>query len=67
MIRLIGLAVAAVGGYVAWMGWQEQQSMGSRLHEALAGSPSDRALWMLGLGALAALIGMILVVRGKVG
>jgi uncharacterized membrane protein YidH (DUF202 family) len=64
MTRLLGIVLVGAGALLAWMGWQEKQTIRSRLEEVLRGSPSDRVLWMLGIGAVVVLIGLVLAVRG---
>ena len=57
MDRYIGWGMVIVGAILAWYGWQEKQSVGSKLKEAISGSPTDSALWML-IG------GVVLIVAG---
>lgn len=61
--RVIGVVLIAVGAILLWQGWQAKQSFGSRMSEALQGSPSDQAIWMLGAGAVAVVVGVVLAMR----
>ena len=58
--RITGLVVAVVGGVFLWLGWQEQQSLGSNINQFFTGSPSDRALWYLIGGGALLVIGLLL-------
>lgn len=58
--RLVGLIAIVVGAGLAWYGWQEKQSLGSQVSEALTGSPTDRALWMLIGGGVLFVVGLAL-------
>ena len=64
--RIIGIAVAAAGAVLAWIGWQEKQSLSSGISQLVTGSPSDRALWFL-IGGGALLVTGLLLAAGVVG
>lgn len=46
--RLLGLVMIVAGAIIGWLGWEEKQSIGSGLKSAITGSPSDKAVYMLG-------------------
>lgn len=62
--RIIGLVLALVGAVLLWQGWQEHQSVGSRIVQTLQGSPSNHVMWLLGAGVVLAVVGILLAVRG---
>ncbi len=57
--RLIGAAAAVVGAALLWVGWQEQQSVGSKVSQLVTGSPSDRAIWYLIGGGVLVVLGLV--------
>jgi len=61
-MRIVGLVVLAVGiALLAW-GYQTHESVGSQVAEAVTGSPSEKAIWLLGGGAVASAVGLVLLV-----
>lgn len=62
---LIGMLMIAAGGIVGWLGWEERQSIGSGLKRALTGSSSDKALWMLAVGAILVAVGLVVTARSR--
>ncbi len=63
MNRWIGLGMIVAGAIVGWFGWQEYQSVGSKLTEAVSGSPTDNAIWMLVIGAVLVVVGLGMTYR----
>ncbi len=61
--KLLGAALVVVGMVLLWQGWQAKQSLGSRISETLGSGPSDQALWLLGAGAVAVVVGAVLALR----
>lgn len=61
---IAGLVMIAAGAIIGWLGWEEKQSIGSGLKSALTGSPTDKAVWMLGVGAVLVVVGLV-VLRGS--
>jgi divalent metal cation (Fe/Co/Zn/Cd) transporter len=62
--RIVGLLLIVAGAFVLWQGWQTYQSVGSRISRAVQGGPSSESLWMLGLGIVLAVAGIVLAARG---
>jgi TRAP-type C4-dicarboxylate transport system permease small subunit len=63
-VRVIGAAMVVAGAVLGWFGWQEYNSFSSSISSALSGSPTDRAMWMLGGAAVLLLLGLGLALRG---
>jgi uncharacterized protein YjeT (DUF2065 family) len=63
LLRIVGVGLIALGALLLWQGWQMRQSLASRITDAIQGSPSDQVLWLLGGGALAAVVGLVLLLR----
>ena len=61
--RIIGLVLIAAGAIVGWLGWEEKQSLGSKLSETFAGAPSDKATWMLVIAAVLVVVGVVAIIR----
>lgn len=58
MLKGLFAALTLIGIALLWWGIQAQRSFGSQVTETFTGSPSDKAIWLLGAGAIAALIGV---------
>ena len=65
MQRVIGIAILVVGVVLIVFGMQASASLGSRLSELVTGAPSDRTIWLLLLGVVAAVIGLGLLLTGR--
>ena len=65
MQRVIGIALLVVGVVLIVFGTQASTSLGSRLSELFTGAPSDRTIWLLVLGAVAAVIGLGMLLVGR--
>ena len=65
MQRVIGIAVLVVGVVLIVFGMQASASLGSRLSELFTGAPSDRTLWLLVLGVVAAIVGLGMLLVGR--
>ncbi|MCZ6843452.1 MAG: DUF3185 family protein [SAR324 cluster bacterium] len=63
MNRIIGLVLIAAGAIVGWLGWEEKQSLGSKLTETFSGSPSDKAVWMLIIAGVLIVVGVVALIR----
>ena len=61
--RIIGLVLIAGGAVVGWLGWEEKQSLGSKLSETFSGAPTDKATWMLVGAAVLVVVGVIAIIR----
>jgi hypothetical protein len=65
---LKGFSLALVAGGVAMIVWglRVYRSFGSEVSEAITGAPSDKAIWLLVTGTVAALGGLFgLFSRGR--
>lgn len=58
MKKLPSVALLILGAALLVCGWDAYHSMGSGLSRAFTGSPTDRALWLLIGGGLAAIAGL---------
>jgi LPXTG-motif cell wall-anchored protein len=65
MQSVIGVAVLVVGVVLMVFGMQASASLGSRLSELFTGAPSDRTIWLLVLGAVAAILGLGMLLVGR--
>ena len=55
-----------IGGLILlYYGYQESQSLASEVDEFITGSPSDNSMWMMIGGAIAAVVGLVGLVRSK--
>ena len=57
MQSIVGIALLVVGVVLIIFGMQASASLGSRLSELFTGTPSDRTIWLLVLGVVAAIVG----------
>jgi LPXTG-motif cell wall-anchored protein len=65
MQSVIGIALLVVGVVLIIFGMQASASVGSRLSELFTGAPSDRTIWLLLVGVVAALLGVGLLLTGR--
>ena len=63
--RILGLVMVVAGAILGWLGWEEKQSIGSGLKSAFTGSPSDKAVYMLGAAAVLIVGGLFMAARSK--
>jgi len=65
MNRIVSL-VLLVGGIILLIyGIQASESIGSEFSRLFTGSPTDKAMWMLIGGAVAAVVGLAGLLRGS--
>ena len=65
MNRIVSL-VLLVGGIILLVyGIQASESIGSEFSRLFTGSPTDKAMWMLIGGAVAAVVGLAGLLRGS--
>jgi LPXTG-motif cell wall-anchored protein len=57
MNRSISLALLVVGIVLLVWGFNASESAASELSEAVSGAPTDRSIWLIVLGILAACVG----------
>lgn len=63
--RAFGLALLAAGAILLYFGWQSTESMGEKLIEGVTGRYSDGTMGYLIGGAVAAIVGIGLMLSGK--
>jgi uncharacterized protein DUF3185 len=65
MQSVVGIALLVVGVVLIIFGMQASASLGSRLSELFTGAPSDRTIWLLVAGVVAAILGLGLLLVGR--
>ncbi len=65
MKKIISLALLVGGIILLYFGYDEYNSFGSELDQALGGSGSDQAIWMIVGGAAAGIAGLAGLLRGE--
>ncbi|MDP3543453.1 MAG: DUF3185 family protein [Elusimicrobiota bacterium] len=65
MNRIASLALLVLGVILLAMGWDAYRSIGSDVSRVFTGAPTDRAVWLLVGGGLAAAAGLGGLSRGK--
>lgn len=64
--RAVGIALLVGGVMLFFFGMNASESMASHMPEAFTGSPTDRSVWMLILGSVAAVAGgLMALVPGR--
>jgi hypothetical protein len=58
MLRGLSAALIVVGIALIVWGLRVHRSFGSEVTEAITGAPSDKAIWLLAAGTVAALAGL---------
>lgn len=65
MNKITGFAILIVGCVLLYFGWQAHESVASGVSSAITGVPTDRSLWLLALGLIAAIAGIFSTMRGN--
>ena len=65
MPSMMGIALLVVGVVLIVFGMNASASLGSRLSELFTGAPSDRTIWLLLVGVVAAIVGLGLMLAGR--
>jgi len=65
MPSVVGIALLVVGVVLIVFGMNASASLGSRLSELFTGAPSDRTIWFLLLGVVAAIVGLGMLLAGR--
>lgn len=60
--RAIGIALMVGGVMLLFWGMNASDSFASDVSETFTGSPTDRSMWMLVLGAVAAIAGGLMAI-----
>ncbi|MBG24404.1 MAG: hypothetical protein CMF22_13255 [Idiomarinaceae bacterium] len=65
MNKVIGIILLVVGIILLYFGYEAYNSPASEISNAVTGEPTDNAMWYLIGGAIAVIVGLYGVVRGK--
>jgi len=65
MNKIASIALLALGVVLLAMGWDAYRSIGSDVSRVFTGAPTDRAVWLLVGGGLAAVAGLGGLSRGR--
>ncbi|MFC0445612.1 DUF3185 family protein [Pseudidiomarina halophila] len=65
MNKVIGIILLVVGIILLYFGYEAYNSPASEVAQAVTGEPTDNAMWYLIGGAVAVVVGLYGVVRGK--
>ena len=65
MNRPLGLALLVAGIILLVLGFQASDSIGSDFSRFFTGSPTDKAVWFLILGAIATIAGGVLALGSR--
>ncbi|MDB6032280.1 MAG: rane protein [Verrucomicrobiales bacterium] len=65
MNNMLGFALLVGGVILIIFGFNAAHSAGSDISRVFTGNPSDRSMWMILGGAVAAVIGLVSVLRGR--
>ena len=63
-VKVIGLVALVVGVILVIYGINASDSVGSEINEALSGTPTDKAMWLLIGGAALGVVGLVVLARG---
>ena len=63
MKKMISAGLLVGGLILLYFGFQEYQSVSSEVEEFFTGSPSNNAIWMMTGGAVAAIAGLVGLLR----
>lgn len=63
MKKAISAGLFIAGLLLLYFGYQEYQSFSSEVEEFFTGSPSNRAVWLLVVGAAASIAGLVGLLR----
>ena len=64
MNNIVGLAIFAVGIVLLVFGFNASHSFSSDVSRVFTGNPTDKSIWLLGGGAAAVIVGLVLAIRG---
>jgi hypothetical protein len=59
--RGLGMGLLVIAGILLIWGFQTSNSISSNLHELFTGSPSDKAIWLIAIGAFCGVFGLVLL------
>ncbi|MBE8717821.1 DUF3185 family protein [Cellvibrio polysaccharolyticus] len=62
-VRIIGIALIVLGVGLAFMGYQESQSVVSEVSEAVTGTGTDRSMTLIIGGIVSLVVGLVLTFK----
>lgn len=65
MNKIIGIVLLVVGIILLYFGYEAYNAPASEISNAVTGQPTDNAMWYLIGGAVAVIVGLYGVIRGK--
>ena len=65
MNKVIGIILLVVGIILLYFGYEAYNSVASEASQALTGETTDNAMWYLIGGAVAVVVGLYGIIRGK--
>lgn len=63
-MNIAGLVLFAAGVVLLIFGFNESHSFNSDVSRFFSGNPTDRSMWFIAGGAVAAIAGLVLALRG---
>lgn len=66
-MKALSLILLVVGGILLFYGFQSRDSIASTVNESITGSPTDRTLWLIGLGVAGVLFGGLGLLKKRSG
>ena len=65
MNKALSIAFVVAGAVLLVFGFQASGSFGSEVSRAFTGNPTDKAMWLLGGGAVLVVVGLIGLFTGR--
>jgi hypothetical protein len=65
MSKALSIGLLVVGVLLLIYGISAAGSFSSDVSRAVTGTPTDRSIWLIALGALAGIVGLVGLVRGR--
>lgn len=62
-VKIIGIALIVLGIGLAFMGYQESESVASKVSEAVTGTGTDRSMTLLIGGIVSLVVGLLLTFK----
>jgi uncharacterized protein DUF3185 len=62
---LVGIVLLVVGAVLLFFGFNANGSFTSEMSKFFQGAPSDKSIWLVVAGALAAVLGVAQLMRGR--
>ena len=61
--KLLGIVLLLAGAGLLYMGYQESQTLGAELHNAVAGEKTDKEMQYYIGGGVSAVVGLFLILK----